>query len=220
VVAVRAVVMGKVHDVLTNATTAGELLSAMGITPGADDRVLPSPSTPLHDRASIRYDRIHVVTRQLQGPVPFQTHTTYSNALPLGTERVTMPGAEGLVQKSLRMRFVNGVLVSKRVVATSVVRAPVARELTVGQGRAIGARAQTGEATWYDPPWSGYTAAHKTLPMGTHVTVTNLDTGASITVVIDDRGPYAPGRIIDLSPEAFAAIAPLGQGVAHVRITW
>ena len=54
VVAVRAVVMGKVHDVLTNAASAGELLSAMGITPDADDRVLPSPRTPLHDGIRIR----------------------------------------------------------------------------------------------------------------------------------------------------------------------
>jgi rare lipoprotein A len=51
------------------------------------------------------------------------------------------------------------------------------------------------------------------------VTVTNLDNGKSVTVVINDRGPYG-GRSIDLSEEAFAQIAPLGQGVAHVRLTW
>jgi len=49
--------------------------------------------------------------------------------------------------------------------------------------------------------------------------VTNLDNGRSVTVVINDRGPFG-GRIIDLSPEAFSAIASLGQGVAHVRLTW
>ena len=53
VVSVRAVVLGKVHDVLTNAGTTGELLSAMGINADADDRVPPSPSTPLH----VRLDR-------------------------------------------------------------------------------------------------------------------------------------------------------------------
>lgn len=85
---------------------------------------------------------------------------------------------------------------------------------------ASGGSSETGGATWYDPPWSGYTAAHKTLPFGTHVTVTNLDTGHSIVVVIDDRGPYGEGRIIDLSPEAFSALAPLSQGVLNVRISW
>ena len=67
-----------------------------------------------------------------------------------------------------------------------------------------GATTQRGEASWYDPPWSGLTAAHPWLPFGTLVTVTDRATGRSVTVVIDDRGPFAPGRIIDLSPEAFA----------------
>jgi rare lipoprotein A len=79
---------------------------------------------------------------------------------------------------------------------------------------------QAGLATWYDPPWSGLTAAHPTLPFGTHVLVTDVDTGRSVTVVIDDRGPFAQGKIIDLSPEAFSAIAPLGTGVLHVRLSW
>ena len=56
--------------------------------------------------------------------------------------------------------------------------------------------------------------------MGTVVRVTNLDTGKSVTVRINDRGPFVGGRIIDLSPEAFSAIATLGQGVCEVRLTW
>ena len=68
---------------------------------------------------------------------------------------------------------------------------------------------------------SGMHAAHLTLPKGTAVTVTNLDNGKTVTVVINDRGPYGvPGRIVDLCKPAFAAIAPLGQGVANVEITW
>ena len=50
--------------------------------------------------------------------------------------------------------------------------------------------------------------------------MTDLDTGRSVTVVIDDRGPFSPGKIIDLSPEAFAALAPLGTGVLHIRLSW
>ena len=79
---------------------------------------------------------------------------------------------------------------------------------------------QTGLASWYDPPWSGLTAAHPSLPFGTMVTVTDVETGRSVTVVIDDRGPFAPGKIIDLSPEAFAVLRPLGTGVIDVRLSW
>jgi rare lipoprotein A len=51
------------------------------------------------------------------------------------------------------------------------------------------------------------------------VTVTYLASGKSIEVVINDRGPFG-GRVIDLSDEAFEALAPLSQGVMDVRLTW
>ena len=65
---------------------------------------------------------------------------------------------------------------------------------------------------------SGMTAAHKTLPLGTRIKVTNVATGASVTVRINDRGPYAGGRCLDLSSGAFSQIASTSQGVATV--TW
>ena len=64
----------------------------------------------------------------------------------------------------------------------------------------------------------GAMAAHKTLPFGTWVKVVNPDNNKSIKVEIVDRGPWGAGRIIDLTPSAFAALAPLGQGVAEVYI--
>ncbi|MDX9970741.1 MAG: septal ring lytic transglycosylase RlpA family protein [Candidatus Gracilibacteria bacterium] len=65
---------------------------------------------------------------------------------------------------------------------------------------------------------NNYTAAHKTLPFGSIVRVTNLANGKSIEVKITDRGPYGPGRIIDLTEAAFSDIAWLGTGVIHVQM--
>ena len=62
------------------------------------------------------------------------------------------------------------------------------------------------------------TAAHKTLPFGTHVRVTNLDNGRSVVVRINDRGPFKPGRVIDLSYAAAGVIDMRGKGLAPVRI--
>jgi Lytic transglycolase len=62
------------------------------------------------------------------------------------------------------------------------------------------------------------TAAHKTLPMHTRVRVTRLDTGRSIVVRINDRGPYKPGRIIDLSDAAAEALGMRMMGLAQVKI--
>src|SRR5262245_24309964 len=60
------------------------------------------------------------------------------------------------------------------------------------------------------------TAAHRFLPLGTKVRVTNLHTGLSVLVTINDRGPYVRGRHIDLSMGAARAIGMLGRGVANV----
>ena len=64
----------------------------------------------------------------------------------------------------------------------------------------------------------GLTAAHPSLPLGSKLKVTNQRNGRSVTVRINDRGPYAGGRILDLSYGAFAAIASPSQGVASVCI--
>ena len=63
------------------------------------------------------------------------------------------------------------------------------------------------------------TAAHKTLPFGTRVRVTNANNGQSVDVVINDRGPFVAGRVIDLSSAAAGAINMKGSGVVPVRLT-
>ncbi|MER6008126.1 septal ring lytic transglycosylase RlpA family protein [Nonomuraea angiospora] len=67
----------------------------------------------------------------------------------------------------------------------------------------------------FDP--SAMTAAHKTLPLGSKVRVTNPSTGESVTVRINDRGPYVGGRCLDLSEAAFSAIGNTSAGVMRVK---
>ena len=62
------------------------------------------------------------------------------------------------------------------------------------------------------------TAAHRSLPFGTVVSVTRLDTGAQVVVRINDRGPFLPGRIIDLSRGAAEKLGIIGMGLARVRV--
>jgi len=62
------------------------------------------------------------------------------------------------------------------------------------------------------------TAAHRTLPFGTRLKVTNTQNSKSVVVRVNDRGPFAKGRIIDLSSSAFKTIASLNAGVIPVRI--
>lgn len=90
---------------------------------------------------------------------------------------------------------------------------------------------QKGEASFYGKGFHGketasgekfnqhdHTAAHPTLPLGSEATVTNLETGKSVEVEINDRGPYAKGRNIDLSKKAAKEIGLDKEGVAPVKI--
>lgn len=73
---------------------------------------------------------------------------------------------------------------------------------------------ESGAASWYDYPY----AAHKTLPFGTKLKVTNTNNGESVMVEVRDRGPFIEGRIIDLPMTAFEQIASLSSGVISVTI--
>ena len=93
------------------------------------------------------------------------------------------------------------------------------------------AQVQTGKASFYADKFEGtptasgekyrhnkLTAAHKTLPFGTRVKVTNITNSEAVEVVINDRGPYVDNRIIDLSKSAAEKLGFVNQGLADIRL--
>jgi rare lipoprotein A len=93
------------------------------------------------------------------------------------------------------------------------------------------AQVQTGKASFYADKFEGtptasgekykhtkLTAAHKTLPFGTKVKITNLANNESVEVIINDRGPYVEGRIVDVSKSAAEKLGFVNQGLAEVRL--
>jgi len=96
---------------------------------------------------------------------------------------------------------------------------------------AVPGAVEEGLASWYGPGFHGratasgevynqeeLTAAHRTLPLGTNVLVTNLDNGRTVRVRINDRGPFVKGRNLDLSRAAARVLSMLVPGTARVRI--
>lgn len=90
---------------------------------------------------------------------------------------------------------------------------------------------ESGQASYYADKFEGRktasgeiyrhnqkTAAHKKLPFGTKVKVTNTDNGKSVVVTINDRGPFVKGRILDLSKSAFESIGKTSSGVLNVKM--
>lgn len=80
-----------------------------------------------------------------------------------------------------------------------------------------GAHTFFGMAAYYSGRGPGLTAAHKTLPFGTRVRVTDVKTGRSVIVTITDRGPFNRGRVLDLCTKAAHALGMMGRGVVYVR---
>jgi rare lipoprotein A len=75
---------------------------------------------------------------------------------------------------------------------------------------------QTASGERFNP--RAMTAAHRTLPFGTKVRVTNVRSGRAVTVRINDRGPFIPGRVIDLSQAAAEELGIVGRGIAKVKL--
>ncbi|GBF79440.1 RlpA lipoprotein [Aphanothece sacrum FPU1] len=113
---------------------------------------------------------------------------------------------------------------------TAIAQTPQSGYATQGMQKRVAAT-RKGMASWYGPGFHGrltangerynqyeLTAAHRNLPFGTQVRVTNLSNGRTIIVRINDRGPYAHGRIIDLSKGAAKILGLVSSGVAPVQI--
>jgi rare lipoprotein A len=92
--------------------------------------------------------------------------------------------------------------------ATQIASQGVASFYSEGQQTASGEKFDT----------HALTAAHPTLPFGTRLRVTNVATGRSVTVRVNDRGPYVPGRIVDVSPSAANELGMVHSGIAKVKL--
>jgi rare lipoprotein A len=112
-------------------------------------------------------------------------------------------------------------LASKTLAVVAVLLGSTCAAISGAEAKSI----QSGRASWYGPGFHGkktasgecfntraLTAAHRSLPFGTKVLVTNERTGRSVVVRINDRGPFAHGRVIDLSKAAAQAVGISGVG--------
>jgi hypothetical protein len=160
--------------------------------------------------------------------------------LPLRTPDLTAPGTEVARQRFHAGRWVRAVKFGARwVVALGVLAAcatpqgtaPPLPDLALPPPPPPPVEEQRGTASWYGEPHHGQktasgeifdmhklTAAHRTLPLGTRLVVTNLRNGKSVQVRVNDRGPTIPDRIIDLSLAAARALDAVAAGLFPVSL--
>ena len=204
---------GSTRTVRSWVKTVSDLVQQQRIDLGEKDLITPSLDAPITSGLAVAITRVAETNVyqfvSLTPPVQYQDDAT----LDKGVTRVQQEGVAGQRKDTYLERRENGLVVSHKKVGSEVVKAAIPQIIIRGTRVLI----DSGIASWYGGV-GALTAAHRTLPLGTVVRVTNTDSGASVVVTIRDRGPFVAGRVIDLSKDAFAAIASIGSGVAHIRI--
>lgn len=192
----------------------GKLVFRFASDDGTHARLVARRLETLRRQGALRSDRVTPARRGKRYVVSVGT-------VPVIEVDDAMARREGSTPSALTLRYVN---------ALRQALGGVPIQVQASRGLLPGARSGVGLASWYGRAFHGrraasgerfdmhaYTAAHRTLPFGTLLLVTNVRNGKTALVRITDRGPYAHGRTLDLSRGAAEALGMLGSGVARVR---
>lgn len=197
-------------------TSVGDVLQEVGLAIDEDDIVKPGREAFAYRNMVVTITRVQIEEQVVEKSVAFEKKIQEDSGLSWRKAIVTQKGEKGLDRLVYRVSMHDGKEVHRTLVRTERVKDPVSEMITQGTEMKFG-KSHTGAASWY--AWTGtMAAANPWLPKGSYVRVTNLENGKSVVVVINDRGPFVPGRIIDLDKVAFAKIASVGAGVINVKV--
>jgi uncharacterized protein YabE (DUF348 family) len=186
------------------------------ISLGEDDIITPDINTPLSDNTKIEIIRVDVKEEAITKDIDFKKISEEDDDLSWRKTSVKQKGVKGKEEIKYRIVSHNGKEISRKIIERNVVTNPIPEIIVQGTYVKLG-KSHSGGASWYSFT-GGLTAANPWLPMGSFVKVTNKGNGKSVIVKIVDRGPWGPGRIIDLEKVAFAKIANIGEGVVNVKM--
>ncbi len=197
-------------------TSVAEVLSEVGVVLDEDDIVKPEREAVAFRGMNIVVTRVDIREEGVEKLLAFEKKTNEDDTLSWRKTVVTQKGEKGMDRLVYRVSSHDGKEVNRKLIRTERVKDPVPEIVTQGTYVKLG-KSHSGAASWY--AWTGtMAAANPWLPKGSYVKVTNTENGKSVIVVINDRGPFVPGRIIDLDKVAFAKIASVGAGVINVKM--
>ena len=214
---------GKNLNLKTHAHKVSDLINECKIKLAPSDLVDPGLGNFVTRGMVVSVIRVNENTVVEQVEIPYDTQYVYDNNLSDSDEAVIQEGALGLKEQVANIIYQNGYEAERIVLHEKILSLPKNSIIKIGTKQVY-----SGTATWYGPGFEGgstasgepfnpctLTAAHRTLPFGTLVRVTNLVTGRSCVVRINDRGPYSY-HIIDLTRAAADAIGM--ESVAPVML--
>lgn len=240
---------GEERRIVTTASKVSDALVSHGIQFNSTDRISPPLHSSIRSGMKILVAKETVKEEKVREPIAFKVIRQRDETLELGKKVVRRRGRSGLAERIFRVTYRGGEVIARELVREVIKARPIAEVVRIGtlkpfvvsrgqespgnrelassgaqtSGQPLNpANSQEGIASYYtlNGKGIGMTAAHKTLPYGTRVRVINLSNNKQVEVVINDRGPYKRGRIIDLATDAFRVIAPTSRGICRVRIEW
>jgi uncharacterized protein YabE (DUF348 family) len=207
---------GGEQKITSQARTVGEMFPLENIRLDEDDIVKPDRGAYVTEGLKILVTRVEIREEVKETAIPFETKVTEDDTLSWRKKITMQKGEKGVRATTYRVAYHDGKEVSRKIMKTEVTKDPTTEIVTQGTFVKLGKKHEGG-ASWY--AYTGtMAAANPWLPKGSFVKVTNLENGKSVIVVINDRGPFVGGRIIDLDKVAFAKIASIGAGVINVKM--
>ncbi len=180
-----------------------------------EDIVSPGRESLITDGLEIKIIRVEIKEEIAQEYVDFEKITETNEKMGWRESKIKQKGEKGVREIKYKVIYHNHKEISREVLETETIKNPLSEIVEKGSYVELG-KSHKGLASWYAA--KSMTAANPWLPMGSYVKVTNRANGKSVIVQIADRGPFGNGRIIDLEKTAFQKIAPLGQGIADVKM--
>lgn len=207
---------GEKRTISTLSRTVADALSDAGVAVGEDDIVTPVGSALLARETDVSVIRVEIREETVEEDIPYGTVEKTDDEMSWRKRVVTRDGANGIREYRYRVSYHDGEEVARKRIGNEVTKAPIDELVTRGTYVKIG-KSHSGASSWYSHTGT-MSAANPWLPIGSYVRVTNRANGKSVIVRINDRGPFVPGRIIDLDKVAFQEIASIGAGVIDVKM--
>lgn len=180
---------------------------------GELDKISPALTKEISDGLEIEIVRVEKTNIDEKEKINFKTIRKEDPEMWKGEEKVSQKGISGEKKLTYEVTRENGIEKSRKLIKTETIKEPVDEIIYFGAKEVVYG---TGKATWYSAP--AMSAAHNSLPRGTKILVTNLSNGKQVVVTVVGPGIQS-SAIIDLSPDAFSQLAPLGAGVIQVKLT-
>lgn len=207
---------GAEREILTSGATVGEALWESGIEVRPEDILEPGLDRLISDGDRIGITRVIIKEESEFKKIAFKTLTEEDNKLGWREKKTKQKGENGQEELIYQVVYHDSKEISRKIIERKTISDPKPEIIVQGTYVKTG-KSHEGRASWY--AFTGtMSAANPWLPIGSFVRVTNRANGKSVIVRINDRGPFVPGRIIDLDKVAFQKIASIGAGVVDIKM--